>query len=130
MLIFDKTHRFSEKEVITAEDLNGAVLLMPEKPFAINSVSEQLENVFSKDRIRLGGTLPISNYDETPLIMRESGALYLSPMANPKAYGNEVEYRFFMPDELSCDVSAVWLKRNDNPLITAFCNVLRTCFPE
>lgn len=127
-LIYPPDHRFASMDRITPEDLNGEEYLAPEKPLKINHFADELKKMTADHHISFAGQVPVSNFDEVPWIMVETGAIYLSPMANPGAYGNETEYRILAPEEYQSDISVVWRKENPNPAIRRLLSVIRRCF--
>lgn len=128
-LIYNVDHRFASQETLTSADFVDEMLMVPARPLALNGTSKVLDKVFRENGIRFAGTVPILNFDEVPLVMAETDAIYLSPMANPKAYGPDTASRDFMPDALSCDVSLIWRKDNDNPAIPLLGKAIRSCYP-
>ena len=128
-LIFSTGHRFATMDQISADDFIGETLFTPEKPFAINGISKEVPRILKENSIGFGDTIPIHNYDEVPLEMAETDAVYLAPMANPRAYGPDTTYREFMPEKYTCSVCLAWLKGNDNPAIPLLCNAIRGCYP-
>lgn len=128
-LIYHKNHRFAHMPKVTASQLCKERLLVPSKPLAITSAGIELPQILAESGIRFSDTIEISNYDEVPWVMEETGAVYLSPMANPSAYGPDTRYRDFLPEKYSCDVSLVWLRSNDNPVLPCLSQAIRSCYP-
>lgn len=128
-LIYDKIHRFSSLKDISISDLDGEKLLRPAIPLEINHVGHQLEQMLQKGGARISEWVPIDNFDEVPWLMQETGAIYISPMVNSRAYGSSTEFRFLLPDVYSTDVSAVWLKNQQNPAVKLLCTAIRICYP-
>ncbi len=126
VLIFDEEHRFARMKDIRIEDLDQEALLVPEKPFAINSVSVPLFQIMDRHSVRFSSFVPVNNYDEVPWILKDTGAVYISPMANPSPYGNRTQYRELISGKNGCDVSAVWLRSNDNPVLQNVLQLLRS----
>ena len=129
LLIFDKGHRFARMKDPAISDLDQEAVLVPEQPFAINSVTVPLFRIMEDNHVHFSSFVPVGNYDEVPWILKETGAVYISPMANPAPYGNRAEYREIVCAEEGCDVSAVWLKTNDNPVLQTVLQALRPEFP-
>ncbi|MGI6230144.1 MAG: LysR family transcriptional regulator [Tractidigestivibacter sp.] len=128
-LIYSTSHPFATMDSISPKDLSEQTLLVPREPFALNMGDRVLRRICSENGINFKSTAPIDNYDEVPWILEETGGVYLSPMANPHAYGPSTAYRDFMPERYSCDVSLVWLKSNDNPTIPLLGKAIRSCYP-
>lgn len=128
-LIYDRSHRFSTMENICVADLSGEKLLCPYKPFVINHVGDVLEDMLQTAQVQLSEKIPIYNYDEVPWIMKETGAVYISPMANSSIYGNNTKSCFLLPDMYHTDISAVWLKGQSNPAIKYLNTAIKICYP-
>lgn len=128
ILITDRSHRLAAKSGFRLSDLNGETLLMPDVPFEINHVSVQLNRIMNENGVVFGGSVPVNNYDEVPWILNDTGAVYISPMANPAPYGERTSYREIVPAAEGCDVSAVWLRNNDNPVLPSVIRCLQTSF--
>lgn len=128
-LIYTPDHRFASMDKVSVEDLDGEDCIFPEKPLEINGSARELKKMMKDHHISFSSRIPVSNFDEVPWIMAETGAIYLSPMANPGAYGDETQYRYLAPDDYSVDISVVWLKENTNPAIHRLLSVVRRCFP-
>ncbi len=129
VLIYSRNHRFASMEQIELSDLNGETLLIPDKDFEINHAGDGLTQMLKDGKVRIGGTVQIHNYDEVPWIMKDTGAVYISPMVNSEAYGDSTEYRHLFPEIYHSDVSAVWLCENINPAVQLFCSAVRMCYP-
>lgn len=128
-LIYDKTHRFSNIKDLHISDLDGEKLLVPNVEYEINCVGSQISRILEKGGAHISEYIEIANFDEVPFILHDTGAVYLSPMANVSAYGTDTEYRFLFPETYGCDVSAVWKKDNRNPEIAFLCSAIKICFP-
>lgn len=128
LLITDKNHRLAAKKEFRLSDLNGETILVPDEPFVINSVSAQLNEIMNDNNVSFKGTVPVNNYDEVPWILNDTGAVYISPMANPAPYGDRTAYREIVSASDGCDVSAVWLKNNDNPVLPSVLRYLQSSF--
>ena len=128
LLIFDAKHRFADMKDIRISDLDQEAILIPEQAFAINSVAVPLFQIMEENNVHFSSFVPVGNYDEVPWILKDTGAVYISPMANPAPYGNRTEYREIVSAENGCDVSAVWLKTNDNPVLQTVLQALRSEF--
>lgn len=128
-LIYRNDHRFALMDKITASDLSQEQVLVPSRELHLTGVGRTLPAILDGCGVRFSGTVPIDNYDEVPGLMEETGAVYLSPMANQQAYGPETSCREFLPDTHSCDVDLVWLEANDNPALPRLAQVVRSCYP-
>lgn len=129
-LIYDKSHRFASIKEVSLDDLKGENVLRPEKPFLIcDTAGRMVESLLQQERVAFAKTVAINNYDEVAWLLDEYDAIYLAPMANKDAYGPTTESRHILPETLSSDVSAVWLKGNDNPAIKLLCSTIKSCFP-
>lgn len=128
-LIYHKSHRFADVRDISIADLDGEKLLCPCKPFAINHVGDKMEQMLREGGARIREKIPVYNYDEVPWLMEETGAIYISPMVNNRAYGSNTQARFLLPDIYCTDVSVVWLKERKNPAIKYLNAAIKTCYP-
>lgn len=128
-LIYLKSHRFSQLKDIQISDLDGEKLLCPEAPLEINNTGDALFQMLERGGARIADRIPVQNYDDVAWLMEESGAIYISPMVNNRAYGENTEYRFLLPENYRTDVSVVWLKENKNPAINLLCSAVKMCYP-
>ncbi|MGI6216815.1 MAG: LysR family transcriptional regulator [Coriobacteriales bacterium] len=128
-IICNVDHRFATMDAISPSDFVGETLLIPGQPLSLQGPNDAIESIFGEIGEQACYTIPIKNFDEVPLMMAETDAIYLSPMANPKAYGPDTVSRDFMPEKYSCNVSLVWMKGNENPTIPLLCKAIRSCFP-
>lgn len=127
-LMYGKNHRFAAIPDIRTVDFDGEKILYPEAPFKLNHVADTIEKLFSAAGVHIAERIRINNYDEIPWLLNENNAVYLSAMANAHIYDGKVESRFFLPDQYHIDISAVWLKKNDNPAIPLFNAAIRSCY--
>ena len=128
-LFYHKSHRFATLMDISIADLNGEKLLIPDKPFVINHVREMMDQMLAQFGAVPEEEIPVNNYDEVPWILKESGAVFISPMVKDNVYGDEVKTRHLMPELYQTDVSAVWLKKHRNPAIKYLVSAIRSCYP-
>lgn len=128
-LIFSQNHRFASMNEVRIEDLNGEKYLAPDRNLILNQVADHEAKMLKEHKVAFSGKVPISNYDEVPWLMEDTGAVYLAPMANPHAYGKNTAFVYLDPDNYEEDVSLVWLKQNSNPAIQRFLSVVRKCYP-
>ncbi|HIT90651.1 MAG TPA: LysR family transcriptional regulator, partial [Candidatus Merdenecus merdavium] len=84
-IMYDKEHRFASNGKIKIEDLQGERLLYPEAPFEICHSGEQLNQMLKESGVSVKKEFSIRNYDEVPWIMKDTGAIYISPMVNNNA---------------------------------------------
>lgn len=128
-LIYHKTHRFSELRDIQISDLDGEKLLYPETDFQINHVGVGMYKMLEKGGAHISEKIPVTNYDEVAWLLKETGAIYLSPMANNRAYGSTTEYRLLLPELFNTDISLVWKVGQQNPAVNLLCSAIKICFP-
>lgn len=128
-LIYHKGHRFSELRDIQISNLDGEKMLVPDVPFEINHVGVVLDRMLEQGGAHISEKIPISNYDEVSWLLKENGAVYVSPMANTHAYGPDTESRFLLPEMYSTDVSLVWKAGQQNPAVNLLCSAIKICFP-
>ena len=128
-LIYNKSHRLSRLKDLSIMDLDGEKLIIPEKPFILNHAGDIMNQMLKAGGASISETIPVFNYDEVPWILQETGAIYISPMVNPRTYGSSVEIRYLMPNTYQVDVSIVWRKDNQNPAITYLNSVIKSCYP-
>ena len=129
VLIYLKTHRLASLNAIRLSDLSGEKILVPEKAFEINHAGDVLAEMLTKENVCIRDRIGINNYDEVPWLMKETGAIYISPMVNYGAYGSSTEYSFLLPEQYHSDVSAVWLAKNRNATVSLFCSAVKMCYP-
>lgn len=127
-LIYDKTHRFSNLKDLQISDLDGEKLLVPGVQYKINGTHGLMNRMLEKGGAHISEYIEISNFDEVPYLLHDTGAVYLSPMANVNAYGNSTEHRSLLPETYGCDVSMVWKNTNRNPAIPFLRSVVKICF--
>lgn len=128
-LIYDKNHRLSLLKDIHISDLDGEKLLSPDTPFEIISVGDSMYQMLDEGGAHISETIPVNNYDEVPWVLKDTGGIYISPMANSAAYGDSTETRLLLPEIYGSDVSAVWLKENKNAAVRLLCSTIKICFP-
>lgn len=128
-LIVDREDSLAAREEVSLRDLNGRKVLGPDVPFELCRTDLLLSEMIKASGIQFSGHISVFNYDEVPYLLRETNAIYLSPMANSSIYGEQVKCYYPEPDRFRSDVSAVWLKKNHNPLIPLFCNAVKICYP-
>ena len=124
-----KDHRLASLNHFCISDLNGEKLLYPEKPFILNHVEKALKEILKNGGVHDYDRVQIHNYDEVPWLMQENNAVYISPMVNNQAYGNNTKYQFLLPEQYHTDVSAVWLSDNNNDAIKLLRSTIKTCYP-
>ncbi len=128
-VIFSKNHRLAEKEKINVEDLSDEKILWPDSHMKLCRTDRYIERQFAEKGVSSGKKIPFSNYDEVPYLLEDTGAIYISPMANSSAYGEAVETRCLEPERLSQNVGVAWLKKNKNEAIRCLCNAVKICYP-
>lgn len=128
-LIYHKSHRFSQMKDIQISDLDGEKLLWPDGDFEINHVGTRLSKMLEQGGARISEKVIVSNYDEVSWLLKETGAIYISPMANTRAYGSNTEYRFLLPELYHADISLVWKTGQQNPAVNLLCSAIKICFP-
>lgn len=128
-LIYHKSHRFANLRDIQISDLDGEKMLYPDTEFEINHVRVGMQKMLEQGGVHISEKIPITNYDEVAWILKESGAIYLSPMANNRAYGSNTEYRQLLPERYSTDISLVWKLGQQNPAVNLLCSAIKICFP-
>lgn len=128
-LIFSSDHRLARVKEIRVEDLNGEKCIYPAQKFILNGTGKELSRMLSEHHTSFSQEVPVTNFDDVPWIMENTGAVYVSPMANPRAYGDSTRFQYLEPEKYSADISAVWLNDNDNPAIRRLLSVLRKCYP-
>ncbi len=128
-LIYHESHRFASMDEILIADLDGEKLLVPDTALDINCSSDNLEKMLADNHVHFSQKYPIHNYDEVSWMMQETGAVYISPMVNNQAYGDETRYCFLRPESCHADVSAVWMAENKNPSVSLFCSAIKMCYP-
>ncbi len=128
-LIYSKNHRFSELKDISVSDLDGEKLLRPADTLLLSDTEEILLHMLEHGGAKMSEIVPIYNFDEVPWLMEDTNAIFVSPMVNNHAYGENTEYRFLMPETYSSSVSVMWLRDNPNPAIDLLCSVVKICYP-
>ena len=128
-VIFSNGHRLSQKEQIFVEDLNGEKILWPDGRLKLCRTDLYIERFFSESNVIFGEKITLTNYDEVPYLLEDTGAIYISPMFNSTAYGDSVETRYIEPDRLSQNIGVAWLKKNNNEAISFLCNAVKICYP-
>lgn len=128
-LMFDRAHRLAKLSEIHVTDLEGEGILMPEKTMELNQTGRIVRQLFTRNGVRMGRELPVSNFDEVPYLLRDSQAIYIAPMANTRAYHEGTECRYLESETCATDISAVWLKASQNPAIKLFLSAIRICYP-
>ena len=127
-LIYPKGHRLESLEILHPSDLEGERILIPEQALKINQVSAGIESMLKEINVHIERIPVLENYDDVPWLMKESNAVYLSPMVNCSAFGQTTSYRHLFPERYSCDVSLVWRTENHNPAVRLLCSVIRGCY--
>lgn len=128
-VIFSKKHRLAAKKEVTVEELAGEKVLWPDSQMKLCRTDRYVERYFAEKEVIIGEKIPLSNYDEVPYLLEDTGAIYISPMANSNAYGEAVETRYIEPERLSQNIGVVWLKKNKNEAIRYLCNAVKICYP-
>ncbi len=128
-LIYHKNHRFSQWRDVSVSDLDGEKLLCPAEALKLSDTADILLRMLEQGGARISEIVPIYNFDEVPWLMEDTGAIYISPMVNNRAYGEDTEYRFLMPETYHSNVSVMWLKENQNPAINLLCSAVKMCYP-
>lgn len=125
-VIFNEKHRLNQIKEPSLADLKGEKILLPQDKYKITFCIETADII---DHASLEDAIFFSNFDEIPWLLQETGAIHVSPMVNPGAYGNTTRYRYLCPDQCGCEVSAVWLAKNHNPAIRLFLSTIKMCYP-
>lgn len=128
-LIDNKNHRLAQIRDLQISDLDGEKLLAPEAEFPINHAGIRMKRMLENGGARISEFISIHNYAEVPWMLKETGAIYISPMANNHAYGSSTEYRFLQPDLYHTDVSLVWRTNQQNPALNLLCSAIKICYP-
>ena len=126
-LIVDESHRLASKESVEIRDLDGEALLYPSEKLELCRCEKALMAAFEADSVHLSGVIPIDNFDEVSWLLADTGAVYISPMANPKAYAGDTVC-LPMPERLRSDVSLVWRADNKNPAVSLLCSAIKICY--
>lgn len=128
-LIYNKNHHLAQIRDLQISDLDGEKLLAPEIEFPINHADIRMKRMLEAGGARISEYISIHNYDEVPWMLKEAEAIYISPMANNRAYGSSTEYRFLQPDRYYTDVSLVWRTNQQNPAVNLLCSAIKICYP-
>lgn len=126
-VIFNEKHHLNQMEKLSLDDLKGEKMLYPRDKYKIAFFCGKTLDIMESDTSR--ESILFSNFDEVPWLLQETGGIYVSPMVNPGAYGSSTRYRYFCPDQYSCEVGAAWLTENQNPAIRLFLSTIKMCYP-
>lgn len=126
-LIVDESHRLASKESIEIRDLDGEALLYPSEKLELCRCEKMLMAAFEAEAVHVSGIIPIDNFDEVSWLLADTGGVYISPMANPKAYAGDTVC-LPMPESLCSDVSLVWRADNKNPAVNLLCSAIKICY--
>lgn len=127
-LFYSESHRFTSLQDISITDLDGEKMLYPHKLYALNHVSEKMEQMLREGGATISEKIFIHNFDEVPWILEETGAVFISPMVNARVYDGSTRSRFLLPDIYHTDVSIVWLKEHPNPAIRFLTTIIKSCY--
>lgn len=127
-IMYDKSHRFSQIFDLSVSDLAHEKILWPSCRLELSRTADIVKAMFKKNNVHPSGYLTFDNFDDVPFLLKETGAVFISPMANQKAYPDTVECRYLEPDKWNMDISLVWRTDNRNPAIKSLLNVLRITY--
>ena len=128
-IMFDQKHRLHDHEEIHFSDLAGEKILWPSSHFELSQTDIIMKNILEKNHTVLQEYIPFNNFDDVPFLLKDTGAVFLSPMANANAYHDAVECRDLDPERYSTDISLVWRKDSRNPAVRALLNAVRITYP-
>ena len=126
-LIVDHSHALAGRDNIQIGDLDGQALLYPREQLEICHCEKPLMEAFQQNGVRIANVLPIDNFDEVSWLLGETGAVYISPMANPTAYAGDTTC-IPMPEMLQSDISLVWRADRNNPAVHMLCSAIKACY--
>lgn len=125
----DASHRLSALKEIRVSDLDNEKILWPSSHLELSNTAEIINGIFEKNHIRMREYIPFTNFDDVPYLLKSTGAVFLSPMANTSAYPAGTVCRDLQSGECAMDISAVWRKDCTNPAIRALLNAVRITYP-
>lgn len=128
-IMFDKSHRLNDIPDIRFNDLNGEKILWPTSELPLEKTADFVKRIFAENHVRMSEYIPFSNFDDVPFLLKDTGAVYLSPMANQKAYHDSVECRHIEPEKYYVNISTAWRSDNPNPAIRSLLNAVRITYP-
>lgn len=73
--------------------------------------------------------IQLSNFDELPVQLRESGGVCIMPAANPKLWEQMVCFRPLKFDGPMVDMLVFWRRDNRNPAILLLRNIIDSLYP-
>ncbi len=127
-VFFDRNSVFAGRERLSVRDLADQPILSPPQPLTINATKQIISSMFIDHGVHPGKEVPVTNYDEVPVLLEEHGVVFISPMANPSAYRDAVLYSILEDEKYAAPVSAVWKTKNPSPLIGALVNTIKMIY--
>lgn len=128
-IMYDKQHRLSEIRDIRFSDLNGEKILWPDADLPLTNTDRFMKEIFAENHVSMREYISFSNFDDVPFLLKDTGAIYLSPMANQNAYHDSVECRHIEPGKYYVEISTAWRADNPNPAIRSLLNAVRITYP-
>ena len=128
-IMFDVSHKLASFEEIRVSDLDGERILWPSSHFELIQTDRKIKDMFVKNGIEIKEYIPFANFDDVPYLLKDTGSIYISPMANRAAYPPSVICRELEPEVYSTDISAVWHAGTHNPAVKALLNAIRITYP-
>lgn len=128
-IMFESSHRLAEIPDIRFSDLSGEKILWPEAELTLSETKEIMQRIFAENHVTMSGQIPFSNFDDVPFLLKDTGAVYLSPMANQNAYHDSVKCRHIEPEKYYVTISTAWRSDNPNPAIRSLLNAVRITYP-
>lgn len=127
-IMYDRSHRLAAVQELKVKDLDGEKILWPSSHLELSQTGNIISGMFAKSGVRMKEYISFSNFDDVPFLLKDTGAIYISPMANQKAYPDSVECRHLETEKLSMDISLVWRRDSRNPAIRSLTNTLRIIY--
>ncbi len=129
LVLFNKEHRFAaSEESLKVCELNGEKLLDVPTSYQICDTKRQISQMLEENQVSFVERIPVMNFDEVPMLLKETGAVYIAPMINPKVYQNTVGWRLLEPDRYSGGISVVWRNGDKNPLIRVLISAIKIAY--
>lgn len=125
---FDKNSDLAGKEKLCIKDLEDRPLLAPPDPLTLNNTSHVVSGMYKDRNICPGPEIPVTNFDEVPVLIEENDAVFISPMANPFIYQGSSSYAVLEEENYSAAISAVWKANNPSPLISPLIHTIKMLY--
>lgn len=125
-VFFSKEHPLHKMAQISVTDLQGEPLIVPPTQQKITKTKQIINRIFEGNGITPGREIFVTNFDEIPALVQENKAVYISPMAVPTVYQEEIAY---LPlGNHHAEISLVWKAAKTTPIIEALKHTIKIAY--